>query len=162
MPPGHRADQRQPPLPHARRQVADRAPRLHHDRRRAASSSPSSARPAAASRRRSTSITGLAEPERRRGPGDGRARSTASIRASASSSRPTRCFPWRNVHRQCRGRAAVPRRAKDARPMPRRATGSTRVGLAALREPLSAPAFRRHAQARGAGADLHQRARRSC
>ena len=68
-------------------------------------------------------VTGLAKPERRRGPRHGRARSTASTRASASSSRRDALFPVAQRHRQCRGRPAVSRQGQGGGLRPRHATG---------------------------------------
>ncbi len=104
-------------------------------------------------------ITGLLQAHRGRSAGDGPAGRPASIRASASCSRPTRCF------RGARATTTSPP-ARCSRPVEiRRSDAGADAAVAAPRRPrqvrqaLPAPALGRHAQARGAGADLHQQPR---
>ena len=68
-------------------------------------------------------------------------------------------LPWKNGPRQRRARTDARRASRAPRRTRGRTSGSARVGLAAFGDALSVAVERRHAQARGDGAELDHRSR---
>ena len=71
-------------------------------------------------------------------------------------------MPWRSALDNVTRRPASSPASPSAKPKRAATRWLTRVGLTGFARPLSAPALRRHAQARGARADADPRSRRSC